>query len=341
MIFRWSLLLVLVASLLPTSARAQVAAHAPTSVLSQSQAPAPPPAATGKAVAKVNGVVLTDRDLLREMYTIFPYARQHNGFPRSMEADIRKGALDMIIFEELVYQEAQREKLSVPAAGLQEALEKFRGKFADRQQYQEYLKAEARGSEQVLKDQLRRKLLIEAFLQAEVKKKSVVPPAEARDYYDKNQARFAHGDSFTFQSISIIPPSAAAEAVQEARKRIDEAHRQAQATKSYEEFGMLAEKVSEDDYRVNLGLHKAAEASTLPPEIVQVLKNMQPGQISDVMALGGGFTFMRFMEHVPPGVKSFDEVKDGLLKAMQQDREEGLRSALDKRLRGQSKIEMF
>src|SRR6266480_1307882 len=64
--------------------------------------------ATGKPVLRVNGQVLTDRDVLHEMYTLFPYASQHNGFPKSMEGEIRKGATDMLIFEELVYQEAQR-----------------------------------------------------------------------------------------------------------------------------------------------------------------------------------------------------------------------------------------
>ncbi len=58
------------------------------------------PQPTGKPVAKVNGTVLTDRDLLREMYAIFPYAKQHNGFPKAQEAGIRQGALEMIIFEE-------------------------------------------------------------------------------------------------------------------------------------------------------------------------------------------------------------------------------------------------
>ena len=66
-----------------------------------------------KPVARVNGAVLTDRDLLREMYTIFPYAQQHNGFPKAQEAAIRQGALEMIIFEELVYQEAERRKLTI------------------------------------------------------------------------------------------------------------------------------------------------------------------------------------------------------------------------------------
>src|SRR5215468_2653993 len=69
---------------------------------------------TGKTVARVNGTVLTDRDLLREMMTIFPYARQHGGkFPASMESDIRRGALDMLEFEELVYQEANRRNVKV------------------------------------------------------------------------------------------------------------------------------------------------------------------------------------------------------------------------------------
>ena len=45
-----------------------------------------PAASQGKPVARVNGTVLTDRDLLREMYAIFPYAKQHNGFPKAQEA---------------------------------------------------------------------------------------------------------------------------------------------------------------------------------------------------------------------------------------------------------------
>ena len=70
---------------------------------------------TGKAVARINGAVLTDRDLLREMLAMFPYARIHSGFPKDQEASIRQGALQMIEFEdELVYQEAERRKMTIP-----------------------------------------------------------------------------------------------------------------------------------------------------------------------------------------------------------------------------------
>ena len=81
---------------------------------------------TDKPVAKVNGAVLTDRDLLREMLAIFPYAGQHNGFPKAQEASIRQGALEMIIFEELVYQEAGRRRLTVsPSASVTPRLSAF------------------------------------------------------------------------------------------------------------------------------------------------------------------------------------------------------------------------
>ena len=69
---------------------AQMASHAASGAGAQ---PAQPAAlsptsfqVTDKPVARVNGAVLTDRDLLREMLTIFPYAGQHNGFPKAQEA---------------------------------------------------------------------------------------------------------------------------------------------------------------------------------------------------------------------------------------------------------------
>src|SRR6202035_3027451 len=105
-----------------TATTAQVASHAPTAAnAAPSMASAHSRSAdmlaarqvTDKAVARVNGAVLTDRDLLREMYAIFPYAQQHNGFPKAQEASIRQGALEIIIFEELVYQEAVRRKLTI------------------------------------------------------------------------------------------------------------------------------------------------------------------------------------------------------------------------------------
>src|SRR5215469_4736669 len=128
-----------------TAATAQVASHAPSVMMNTGSASATTSSSmqvSDKPVARVNGAVLTDRDLLREMFMIFPYARQHNGFPRAQEAQIRQGALEMIIFEELVYQEAVRRKLVVSPAKLSQAETDFEAQFHSPDEYRQYLQTE-------------------------------------------------------------------------------------------------------------------------------------------------------------------------------------------------------
>jgi len=55
---------------------------------------------------------------------------QHNGLPKEMAPQIRDGAMKMIVFEELVYQEAQRRKLTVSSAKMAQAEKDFRKQFA-------------------------------------------------------------------------------------------------------------------------------------------------------------------------------------------------------------------
>jgi len=331
-------------------ALAQVASHAPTAVATANSAPAANPFAgaslspvmpvSDKPVARINGSVLTDRDLLREMLIIFPYARQHNGFPKAEEQKIRTGALKMIEFEELVYQEAERRKMTVPAAKLQRAEAAYRAQFPSQEAFDEYLKTEMQGSRQLLRKKIRRSLLVDAMLKAEVEDKSKVSLAEARAYYDKNPEAFRYKENFVIQTISIMPSDKATEAVKkEARKRAEDALRQAQATKSYQDFGLLAEKLSEDDFHVNMGDHKAVDRDKLPPEIVKAALAMQPGQVSNLLQLGNFYTFFRLNAHTPAGKAPFELVKDRLRQNLEKEKYERLRAGLDKKLRQNAKVE--
>jgi hypothetical protein len=329
-------------SAIAVSAPAQVASHAPVKSQMTSAAPSSAMAVTGKAVARVNGIALTDQDLLREMLEIFPYARVHNGFPKSQEADIRRGAMDMIVFDELVYQEAMRRHLTVAPERIARGEREFRKQFSSPAEFQAYLKAEAHGNIQVLRDRIRRALIIDALLKAEVETKAVISPAELRAYYEKNRAKFTHGESYSIQTISILPPpNANPEQQREARKRADEAYRLAKTTKTYEEFGLVAEKASDDDFHVKMGDHKAVEASQLPPEVLAALKSMKVGQISSLVQLGPNYSIVRLNAHSAAGVTAFEEVKAALREERQKIRYNELRSALAQKLRKNAKVEML
>ena len=321
---------------------AQVSSHAPTGAAKQGQNQTNPFQVSDKPVARVNGAVLTDRDLLREMLQIFPYARQHSGFPKGQEASIRQGALQMIIFEELVYQEALRRKYLVSAQQLNQAEADFKGQFHSAEEYNSYLKTEMGGSEQAVREKIKRSLLIEKVLKVEVEDKSAVTPAEVRAFYDKNPKQFQVAESYTFQSISVMPPqNATPEQKKEALKKAQEDLKEAKATKSYQDFGLLAEKVSEDDFRVNMGDHHAVDKNKLPPQVVKAFLAMKPGQVSDVIQIEQAYTIVRLNAHTPAGKVAFDQVKDKLRTDMQKAKYEQLRVALDKRLRASAKVEIL
>ncbi|MFB3920964.1 MAG: peptidyl-prolyl cis-trans isomerase [Terriglobia bacterium] len=320
-------------------ANAQVASHAPTTVK----------AARGdtgvqiadRAVARVNGAALTDRDLVREMYSIFPYARQHNGFPKELEPEIRRGALKMIIFDELVYQEAKRRGMTISPARLAQAETQFRQQFPSRDVYDQYLKVEVNGSRQLMRERIRRSLLIEALLKSEIDDKAATSVSQAKAYYDKNPGRFERGETFNLQTISIIPPlNASPEIRLEARKRAEEAFRQAKLTKSYREFGLLAEKISDDDWHVNMGDRKQVDRSQLPPPLVEAAQKLKPGEVSDLIQLGPNYTLFRLNGHTPAGKQPFAEVKSQIISELQKSKSEELRAELHKRLRRNAKVEV-
>ena len=328
-----------------------VASHAPTSAAASASFPEASKAVqssvdasalqvTGKAVVKVNGAELTDRDLLREMFALFPYAKLHGGFPKKQEPEIRQGALQMIIFEELVYQEAVRRKMTIAPARITREEHNFKGQFPSQAEFNAYLKTELGGSEAKLRQMIKRSLLIEAILKQEVDAKSVVTLAEARSYYEKNPKAFEHGETFSLQTISIIPPDkASAQVVADARKKAETILAQAKATKNYEQFGLLAEKVSEDDFRVDMGDRKVVKSEKLPPEVVKVAEKMKPGEVSGLIPLGTAWTIIRVNAHTPPGKATFEAAKAELMADMQKRKYEQLRVGLDKRLHQNAQIQ--
>ena len=335
--FRFTFLILLLGMV--SSVSAQVTSHKPTVF---KNAPASgSQQSTEAAVARVNGAVLTRADLVREEYAIFPYAKQHNGgIPKEFEKQIRDGALKMIIFEELVYQEAVRRKVAIAPGRMQKAQADFRKQFTSPQEFNKFLQSDFNGSRQLLNEKIRRSLLIEALLKTEVEDKCILTTAAVKAFYDKNPAKFQHAETFTFQTISVLPPQTATAAqLKEAANKAQSALKQAKATKTAEEFGLLAEKISDDDYRVMMGQHKPMPADQLAPQVVKALSAMHPNDVSELIQIDQAYTIVRLQVHAPAGRTKFEEVKAQLAKDLKEGKRNQLRIALDAKLHQTAKIE--
>lgn len=330
-----------------SSAPAQlVTSHAPTAVAKHTVANSPAANAgiqvNDRPVARVNGAVLTDRDLLREMFAMFPYAQQHGGaFPKDLEPQIRQGAIKMIVFEELVYQEAERRKMTIPPERIARAQMDFKRRFSPRE-YQQYLDVECKGSAQVMRQRIRRSMLIDALLKSDVESKAAVSLAEAKAYYDKNPKSFEHNETFTIQTISIMPPpNSSPEILKEAAKRAEDAARLAKATKTFKEFGLVAEKMSDDDWHVNMGDRKAVERAKLPPPVVEAALKMKPGEVSGLIQLGTNYTLFRLNAHTPAGKDKFETVKTEIRTNLQKSKNNVMRTELNQKLQKNAKVEVL
>jgi len=330
--------ILILAALLPASRLAgQVAAHRPTGNTSALVNPV----STGRAVVKVNGAVLTDKDLRREMMNVFPYAKQHGGkFPKDSEAQIREKALKNIEFEELAYQTAMKLGMTVSATKLNNAIKEFRGQFQSEAQYQEYLKGEQKGSEEQLRNQIRRSLLIDKYLVSQIDARARCTDAQAREFYSKHPEYFTKPDSVWLQTITIAfgqTPTPAEK--EEARKKAEDALRQAKTTKDYESFGMLAEKISMDDWRVMMGDHKWLHRGRMPEAVEKVVFTMERDQMSGIIDTGDSFCIARVNGREAAHLVKFDEVKTKVKEEMERRKADELRASLETRLRVNAKIE--
>jgi peptidyl-prolyl cis-trans isomerase C len=314
-------------------AQEPVASHAPTSSAISKSSPAP-----SAVVAKVNGVALTQAQLREQEETIFPYFKMHNGeIPPSAKPEIQRQAMQRLILDEMLYQEAQRRHIAVPEAKYQKGIRDLRKSFNSPQAYKAAV-AKKYGSMAEFERRLRRTLLINQLWDAEVKNKTVVTDVTLRDYYQKNQKRFVRPEAVSLQSISFeFPKDATPEKKEQVRKRAAEELPKAKAEKNYEEFGLLAEKISEDPWKVMMGDHKFVHRGEVDPQF-EVIYSMKPNETTGLIESQEGVHILRVNEHQAQRQMPYSEIKDRLKKDLQAKRYRDRADQFEKELRKKSTI---
>lgn len=290
-----------------------------------------------KTVAIVNGVSLRESQLERVIDELLPRIFYHQTVTPEKRAELRKKALEELIKRELYYQEARRIGLKVEGSELKEGLEKIRKRFPSRKEYQNALK-QAGITEEELKKDLERNLLIQKFYQREVIDKSRISEEYLRDYYEKNKKNFKRPEAVRIRHILIkVDPSATSEVKLKKKREAEEILKRARAG---EDFAELAYKYSSDDWRVKGGDLGLLHRGRLIPELEDVAFKLRPGEISDLIETIYGYHIIRLEERLPPTQLSFDEIKDKLKKEMEERRKKEFEDELLTRLKEKARIEV-
>lgn len=314
--------------------------HAPTMTL-----PAPTArnsAVADKVMARVNGAPITQAAFEEEVKRIFPYYTLHgNAVPKEYEGQIREKALNALIDAELAYQEAKRRKLPITSQEWNARLAEIRKDYKTRAEF-EAATARLFGSRAGFEAALRHDMLLDKIFRIEVQRKSVVSEADVRTEYDSYKSSYLIPESFEFQTIStIVPKNATENDKRAALARLEKVVAEAKATKSAEQFGLLAEKFSEDEYRVMMGAHKAAHKGSMDPAFESFLASLKVGEVSGIAQSSAGYHIIRLNAHTTPHQLSFQEARAQIRKSLEKERADARNKAFHEELRRKAKIQIL
>jgi peptidyl-prolyl cis-trans isomerase SurA len=149
------------------------------------------------------------------------------------------------------------------------------------------------------------------MLNEELRQHITIPPEQIQAYYD------AHHDQFTvkqekFQLAQIliaVPPNASPAEVAAAKTKAEEVHKKAVAG---EDFSELAKRYSDDDSKAQGGELGVFGPDDIMDEILAAIKNLQPGQISEIVRTKHGFHIVKVEQHAVAGLKPLAVVKEDI-----------------------------
>ena len=313
-----------------------VAQRRPTAIAPAASAPAPatvsPSAASPNAVALVNGVPITKRELDEEINRLLLSPTAHVGMKAEKKDEYRKSALEELIVRELAYQRAKAGGLSVTKSQFAAAVRKVRRNYNSEKSFRDALRAEEI-AEQEFERRVERDLLLKRVAKVEIEDKARVTEADVRRQYEGNKPKFVIPESVRLKNIVIrIEPGEETQA----KKKIEDLYRKLEAGA---DFAELAYRNSEDEYRVMGGDYGWAHRGQLDEELERVAFAAQPGELKGPFMTGFGWHIIRVEGKQPERRLAYEEVRDKIRQSLRQKRRMQRRLEFIGELKSAAKIE--
>lgn len=254
-------------------------------------------AADSKIVVTVNGVALTNWDLEAAVDELIPMATFHGSVTEEKRAEFREEALENLINRELQYQDAVSRGINPDKKEFNNRIKKVRSAFASDSEYRASLERTGLTEEGV-----RRRIEKQIVLEAAVKK-FVIEPAQMSDkalheYYEQNIGKFKKPESVKLRIFST--------------KNEQKARDSLAKLKQGEDFGMLAARSSEDNYRIKGGDIGYIHRGMIYPKLESAAFSMKKGETSDLIFTEGTWFIIRVEDSQAERLLPFDEIREKL-----------------------------
>jgi peptidyl-prolyl cis-trans isomerase C len=266
-------------------------------------------------VAVVNGAVITKADYERELGIVKQHLSGMGKQPNDSQfGQIKKDLLESLIDREVLYQESQKNGVSVSDEAINEQLKAMKKQFPSEEEFKNAL-SKLDLSEVSLKSQLKRSMGIQQVIEKQqFGQKVTVSDEEAKAYYDSNPSLFEKPEEVQASHILIkVDPKTDAAKKAEARKKIEMVQ---QRLKKGEDFPTLAKEFSECSSSTkggDLGYFRRGQMVKPFEEVAFALK---PGQVSDIVETQFGYHLIKVTDKKPATKMAYDDVKDKIKESL-------------------------
>ncbi|MFQ3670654.1 MAG: peptidylprolyl isomerase [Verrucomicrobiia bacterium] len=253
---------------------------------------------------------------------------------KPFEADI----LDELINMEVVVAAAKKAGLTGVKEEADALFARLANSFPDKGEFENRLK-EIGFSEQQFKDLIFRQTLIQKYLESRFPAEVEVGESEARKFYDENPEYWKQPENVTVQHVLVRVPEDASAADVAAKEK--EAKAALSRVTKGEDFGKVATEVSEDP-------GSKGEGGQLPPftrgqmvpEFEKVAFETKVDGVSPVFRSPFGWHFLKVLSKRPEGTVPYEEVKDKIVRSLQEDSKAGIAEEVIAKLRQEANVKI-
>lgn len=288
-----------------------------------------------EVAACVNGVVISSQAVERaEALISNPKGRASIAPTNPKEKASRRLALERLIVEELLYQEAVARGIKIEKEKVRKVIHKLKDSMPT-SEFSQLVVAHWAVKGEIVKT-IERDLMIQQLLKEEVLSKVTVGEEELREFYDTRKEYFQAGPEVRLQQILLFARTD--EQTEAIRRKADEI---ATFARAGDDFVALARTYSKGPGRDRGGDLGWRSISHLPQNLKTAVTESPTGEIVGPLQIPGGFVIAKILEKRQSRKLAFEEVQDHLTRGVREGKLKKLNENFIQKLRSRAKIEIL
>jgi len=294
---------------------------------------------TEEKVALVNGAAITMEEFNGEALLIQKYVLGMGKPLTCAQVDsVQKEVIESMIRRELLHQESRKAGIKIDKKDITKEIDAVKKQFLSDAEYKNEL-SKRNLSEDALRAQLERNLLIQKYAEQQFLKKVKVTDADVKAYYESHlaalkqplQVRVSH---ILIQTDSKSDPSRKNEARRKAEKILKD-------LKDGRDFKTVAREQSDGPTRTSGGDLGYIRMGQLEKQFESVVFNLKTEGISDIIETNYGYHLFKVTDRKPESIVAYNNVKEQIKQLLLQEKAKKEADAYARKLREKSDVKIL